>query len=299
MTLRTLIGDGLHRLPPRLHTLVAPEQRADLRHRLGRYLPWEEGVDLTPPELAPGETAGPPDFVGVGTLMSGAGWWYRLVVDHPGVSVRDDIAMERHYLSHFCTRPFGAAEVEQYHGWFPRRAATIAGEWTPSYLAFPWVAPLLAQAAPDARLLVMVRDPVERLRLGLAHTADNRAPHVGSYLDDAIERGFYARQVRRLLEFFPPEQVLTLQYERCVADPVGQLASTYRFLGLDEAHRPTAMYSPGGGTTAVTSCFEPDTLGRLVDIYSSDVADLVALVPGFDLSLWPTFAEAGLGTDDR
>lgn len=291
MTLRLQMAEGLHRLPPRWHGLLPPEPRADLRHKLGRYFAWEQGFDLTPPVPRPGETTGPPAFVGVGTQLCGARWWYLLVAGHPGVSVRGDIGMERHYLSHFCTRPFGAAEVRGYHGWFPRRPDTITGEWTPSYLARPWVAPLLARAAPDARLLVIVRDPVERMRRGLAQSAEGRQAHVGSHIADAVDRGFYAAQLRRLLKFFPEGQVLTLQYERCLTDPQGQLEVTYRFLGLDEAHHPVAGYGPGARTAGRLPTLDPETTRRLIDIYASDVADLATLVPELDLSLWPGFLD--------
>jgi len=291
MMLRAAIAEGLHRLPARAHALLPPAQRADLRHRLGRYYAWEEGFDLSPPALRPGEASGPPDFVGVGVPMGGAGWWYRMVTDHPGVSVRGDIAMARHYLSHFCTTRFGDGELQEYHGWFPRRAGTIAGEWTPGYLGCPWVAPLLAAAAPDTRLLLMVRDPLERLRLDLAHSAGNRGDHVGSHIADAVDRGFYAEPLRRLLQFFPVEQVHTLQYEQCVADPEGRLAATYRFLGLDDGHRPVARQRPVNGTAGLAWALDRDTRSRLADIYASDVADLATLVPELDLSFWPAFTE--------
>jgi len=290
MTLRTAIAEGLHRLPTPAHALLPPAQRADLRHRLGRYYPWEQGFDLAPPILRAGEASGPPDFVGVGVPLAGAAWWYRMVVDHPGVSCREDVPMGRHYLAHFCTTRFGEEEAERYHGWFPRRAGTITGEWTPGYLGCPWVAPLLAVAAPDARLLVILRDPVERLRLQLARSAADRSDHIGEHIADAVDRGFYAEQLRRLLQFFPVEQVLILQYEQCVADPDGRLAATYRFLGLDDGHRPVIPRRPDGGTSPPAPVLDRDTRSRLVDIYASDVADLATLVPGLDLSLWPASA---------
>ena len=42
-------------------------------------------------------------------------------------------------------------------------------------------------------------------------------------LGDATWRGFYFQQLRHVFEFFPREQVLVLQFERCVADPVGEM----------------------------------------------------------------------------
>ena len=132
-----------------MQAMLPPEQRADLRRWFGRYHAWESGFEFTPPSPRPGEVSGPPDFVGVGVPMAMTRWWFRLVADHPGVSVGDDVDMARHYLSHFATRPFGSTEVQRYHRLFPRRPGTITGEWTPSYLGDPWVPRLLAEAAPQ------------------------------------------------------------------------------------------------------------------------------------------------------
>jgi Sulfotransferase family len=203
----------------------------------------------------------------------------------------------RHYLSHFSTVPFGTDEVQRYHAWFPRREGTLTGEWTASYSSELWVAPLLARVAPDARLLLMVRDPVVRLRLGLAATIDSRGPQVGAQTAAAVDRGFYGFQLRRLLEFFPPEQVLTLQLERCRADPVGEVARTFRFLGLDDSHRPSFRPQPPGRTgESVGGEGDPDTDRRLSELYVEDVVDLQSLATHLDLTLWPHFAHLAGGT---
>jgi hypothetical protein len=287
--LRALFGEGLHRLPGKVHTLLPPEQRADLRHWLGRYHQRELGHPLVPLPLGAAEAAGAPDFVGIGTRYSGAAWWYRLVTAHPGVYARPDIAMGRDYLSHFATTAFGDAEVSRYHDWFPRRSGTITGEWSPGYMASPWVPALLAMAAPEARLLVMVRDPIERLRIDLEQRTEGQVSHIGSHIGGAVERGYYAAQLRRVLEHFPIEQVLVLQTERCLADPAGSLATTYRFLGLDDTFVPPATRVPRL-TPAPSTGVDAETVGRLAELYATDVADLESLVPGFDRSRWPEFA---------
>ena len=297
MTLGTTFADWLARLPRGVRELVPPDQRADLRHWLGRYLAWEEGFDLAAPEPRAGETTGPPDFVGVGVAMAGARWWFRLLTDHPGVSHRNDLPMDRHYLTHFSTRPFGHAEILGYHAWFPRPPGTITGEWTPSYLGQPWIAPLLAEAAPRAKVLAMVRDPVERLRMSLGRARkQHRGEHVGWHISDAVNRGFYADPLRRMLEHVPAERVLVLQYERCIADPAAQVEATYRFLGLDDSHRPARhlLMLPRPDRRPGLE-LDPDTVERLVELYAPDVAELARLVPDLDLSLWPSFAGLGPG----
>jgi hypothetical protein len=148
----------------------------------------------------------------------------------------------------------------------------------------------LARAAPDARLLLMVRDPVERLRLGLAATIDNRGSQVGAYTADAVDRGYYGAQLKRLLEFFPSEQVLILQQEQCRADPVGEAARTYRFLGLDHLHHPVPHQPPPTGTVGSDVHWDPDTDRRLAELYGEDVIELRSLAPDLDVALWPHFA---------
>jgi hypothetical protein len=159
---------------------LPPPMRAVLLHARGDYGPWEEGFDFIPPGLAPGEVAGPPDFVGVGVQKGGTSWWFELILEHPGVYQRSGIPKERHYLSRFCIEPFGPSEVDAYRGWFPRAEGTITGEWTPDYFHYPWVPPLLAAAAPDTKILLLVRDPVERFRSGLTFRLRMGAPHTSA-----------------------------------------------------------------------------------------------------------------------
>ena len=290
MSWQIALADRLHELPARFHTFLPSAQRDDLRHWLGRYYPWEAGTDLTPPSLHRGEVIGPPDFVGIGAMAAGCEGWYAMIADHPEVSSRPDLASARHFFSHFATESFGAAEVQQYHGWFPRPPGTLTGEWTPGYAALPWMAELLARAAPDAKLLMMVRNPIDRFRLGLAQRPGDRGSQIGTQVADAIERGFYGAQLCRVLDFFPAEQVLVLQYERCQAEPTDQLSTTYRFLGVDHSHRPAdGRPAPRSGRVSVGP-LDSGVVSRLVDLYSSDVAQLASVVPTFDVSLWSEFA---------
>ena len=290
MPLSRVVGAPFRRLPPTV--------RSALLHARGDYAPWEGGFDQQPPILMPGEEVGPPDFVGVGIQKAGTSWWFDLLVEHPGVYDRPGIPKERHFLTRYGIAPFGPDDVARYHGWFPRRPGTLAGEWTPDYLPYPWVAPLLATAAPDAKILVLVREPIDRFRSGLTFRRRMGAPPTSVTVADAVRQGFAARGIRQLLNFFPSDQILVLQYEQCRDDPAGQLATTFDFLGLDpfepnELRREVNV--SGGGKVDL----DADTEARLVALYRDDVADLVRLAPSFDLSLWPRFADVARGHQDE
>ena len=281
MSVRDRARKEFARLPPGVRKLVL--------HRMGRYAPWEREFDFTPPPLAPGDVAGPPDFVGIGVQKAGTTWWYRLLLTHPDIASRPGVHKERHFLDRFGTEPFGPLEVDRYHGWFPRPEGAVTGEWTPDYFSYPWVPPLLKQAAPDARLLLLLRDPVERFQSGLAHQGRMGSLGTSTSITDAVERGFYHRTIGDWLRCFPREQLLILQYERCVADPEGQLRATFRFLGLPEM-RLTSLEQPLGTPAETKVGLDEDVRRRLTAIYEPDVAALARHVPDLDLSLWPNFS---------
>ncbi len=272
---------------PAFARLPAPARRSIL-HALGKYAPWEDGFDPTPPRAEPGEVTGPPDFVGIGVQKAGTTWWYDAVCAHPDVFSRADIHKERHFFGRYATRPFGPQQCSLYHEWFPRPSGRLTGEWTPDYILHPWVPALLARAAPRARLLVLLRDPVDRFRSGLAHRRRDRGRLTVEAWQEGIERGFYDQALQRWLAHFPPEQILVLQYEHCVADPTGQLARTYRFLGL-EPFVPAALGDRVNATRTLDA-LDDDVRGRLIELYSQDVRALATHFPDLDLSAWPNFS---------
>src|SRR5215469_18849054 len=103
--------------------------RQSIRHRIGPFAPWELGFSADAPATPPGDSIGPPDFVGIGMQKAGTTWWFDLMTAHPGVHHDDRLHKERHFFARFATDAFGATEIERYHRWFPRPAGTITGEW--------------------------------------------------------------------------------------------------------------------------------------------------------------------------
>ena len=267
---------------------LGPANRRLILHRLGRFDPWEPGFDFTPPPLPQGQEAGAPDFVGIGAQKAGTTWWFDLISTHPGVSTPSHLSKERHLLDRMAGQAFDAAAIEQYPQWFPRRPGTIAGEWTPDYATFPWAPQLLHRVAPDVRLLMLVRDPIERFRSGLDHYRQLQQPVDGMVFADAVARGMYASAIVPWTEAFGPDRLLVLQYERCVVDTASQLARTFEHLGLTEYHVSRSEMPPGPNPVDRPP-LDADTIDRLVALYRTDVEQLCRLVPDLDLRLWPRF----------
>ena len=290
VTLRTALGNALYRMPGALRRGLPQPLRDAVRARVGPFAPWEAGFTHRAPPPRPGDVVAPPDFVGIGVQKAGTTWWFGLIAAHPGVAQRPGVHKERHFFARFATAAFGPAEVEAYHRWFARPAGAQAGEWTPDYVSQPWAVPLLWQAAPEARLLLMVRDPVERFVSGLAHSAVTGGAHGGAVVAEAYARGCYATLLRPWLARFGAGRVLVLQYERCVADPAAQLARTYRFLELDDGFTPAGIAHPASPTRVAKLALDDDARRRLAALYASEVSELADMVPGLDLGLWPSVA---------
>lgn len=254
------------------------------------------------PPCPPGWITGPPDFVGLGTKKAGTTWWNEMISSHPGVhrrvsavpGRRPERTKELHFFELHWTGEFTTDDAARYHAYFPRPPGRLVGEWTPRYLLDCWTPAQLRLAAPDARLLVLVRDPVDRLCSSVTHYLRRHGglEHPRAIVEE-IQYGFYAAALGRLTRHFPPEQVLVLQYERCAMQPEVELAKTYQFLGLDDTGFIPARLASRMGAARVEKVSLADQMkAELIREYEPDARRLAEEWP-VDLSLWKHFSHLG------
>ncbi len=252
----------------------------------------------SPPPPPPGHVIGAPDFVGIGAQKSGTSWWYHVLTAHQGVyhpSWMDKyvhpsyLNKERHFFDSFAERSWDPSHIEEYHAWFPRPADTITGEWTPRYLCDFWTPPLLKQAAPEARILVMLRDPVQRFFSGLQHSQRGSERLTLDKFNEHAARGLYSQGLHYWLNWFDPAQILVLQYERCIADPMPQLVRTCNFLGLDTTSLKACEKRFGLRINAglpKSVSLKSHLVEPLREYYRADILSLVESFPSIDPTLW-------------
>jgi Sulfotransferase family len=122
------------------------------------------------------------------------------------------------------------------------RTEKLLGEASTSYLWFPTAARAIHARVPDAKILIVLREPIERayshylmdvsdgveerIFSEVIHDAARR--HTPSYADF----GLYCEQVRRYLDLFG-DDVLVLFFEPLFADPRTGLRGIFEFLGVD------------------------------------------------------------------
>ena len=134
------------------------------------------------------------------------------------------------------------------------------GESSTAYTRHPLVAGVpgaIAAEAPDARLIYLVGDPVERVEAGVREVLSNR---LGSWafvpsdiemrevvgpLDDPANRfvaqGSFMLQIERYLEYFPTESILIVDSDRLRNERKETMARIFAFLDLDPTFWDDAM----------------------------------------------------------
>lgn len=226
-----------------------------------------------------------PDFVGLGALHCGTTWWFDLLTAHPQVDRQLGTDRDGGFFAPFAEQPMRDADVERYRARFPHRPGVLTGEWAGRHLSDVWVHPLLARAAPNARYLVLLRDPIERYLAVLA-----RSEEAVGHMAAVAAQGRYGSQLRSLLRYVRRDRLLVLQLERCRADTAGELRRTLTFLGVDEDVPAELDLAPPPPDPCLTPW--PELLTGLQDLLAPEVtlaAELVA--DDLDLSWWPHFAD--------
>jgi hypothetical protein len=276
----------------RVQRIVRPRPSGDAPNATGEQRS-EHGP--TPPPLKEGWTTGPPDYIGIGVQKAGTTRWWKLIVKHPDVVGWR--LKETHQLSRFGWRPLFEADREAYYRYFPRPAGKLVGEWTPRYMNVPGVVEAMRALAPEAKLLVLLRDPVERYRSGVGQWQKHKERR-GKRLNlwagrkDAYARSFYGFALRPYVQAFGLEQMLILQFEQCLQDPAGQYQRTLEFLGLDDWLPPPEIlgkaYNASRRRPSPAALDEPPDL---IESLEDDVRELLTYAPQIDLSLWPNFRQ--------
>ena len=203
---------------------------------------------------------GLPDFLVLGTQKGGTTTLQLLLNQHPGVFLPP--GKEVHYFSkHWEQSP--AWYASHYNGAAPGQRR---GDITPFYLFHPQAPQRIQSLLPDAQLIVLLRDPVERalsqyfhsVRLGfeplpigegLAAEQERLRTDALLHLQEHsyVSRSRYLEQLDRYRELFPDQQLLVLKSEALFADPATTWERIESFLGLPATPCPSTLPKANSG----------------------------------------------------
>lgn len=257
-----------------------------------------------------------PNLFLVGVMKAGTTTIYDALRQHPDVYMTP--VKEPNYLA-WGDRPLaftGPGDEETVRLSFTRESSYAAlfawhdgerlvGEASTSSLGSERATERILAMAPDASILIILRDPVDRAyatyrRLCLVGRERLRTFEEALAAEDArlaagwepiwayAQSGRYAEHIERHLRCFPAGRVHVLFYDDLAADPSRTVRRLYARLGVDDTFRPDLRrrYNRSAGLASPAGPLTGATARSLRDCYADDLARLVELI-GPVPSSWP------------
>ena len=131
----------------------------------------------------------------------------------------------------------------------------ISGDFSPSYLYSKFAAKNISNYFPDAKIIMVLRNPMQRafsnmvhcVRLGkdqkldlddLLNNEEDRVRNKTA-LFHYLSKGFYYNQVKRFTDLFSQEQLLIIPHDQLIAHPTETVSKIINFVGLTESTPPS------------------------------------------------------------
>ncbi len=208
-----------------------------------------------------------PNFFIVGAPKAGTTSMYSYLAQHPDVYLcpvkePNHFSFESISNQELYYEPSLIESEQEYLDLFRAvRGESAIGEASVSYLYYEEACLRLAAFAPDARILIFLRNPVDRAfshfmmdrRLGLVDEEFEEIVDAGRdsvatalYYQQYVSLGLYTSQVRRYLQAFGPHRVCITFFEDLQRDPLASARRIFHHLGVDTGFEPDVerVYNP-------------------------------------------------------
>jgi hypothetical protein len=198
----------------------------------------------------------PPHFICIGAQRSGTSWMFSCFSEHP------EIFMPQKEM-HFFDR-FPLSELDSYRAKFSQ-PEKVCGEITPDYLSSGEAVDKIAMSCPDAKIIVILRDPVERtsssymLYKEQGVTKDKSLSDVFKNRSDPFTKSLYGEQLEYLFSKINAENIKVVFFERIKTEPEKLLKELFAFIGVNDSFIPKSARlnfnasSVGFGSTKVAN----------------------------------------------
>jgi hypothetical protein len=200
------------------------------------------------------------DFLVVGAAKSGTTALHEILKQQPGLclpgvketnffALTGEKVDFRGPLDDCTINRFSITDWEEYQAQFAASSTDLKGEVCPLYLYSPKAPQEIARRVPNARIIIVLRNPVDRAYSNYLHLVrDGRETlSFAGALEKEEERiamnwewfwhikrqGYYSAQVQRYLDTFPAHQVKIFIYEHFFSETQNGLREMLEFIGLD------------------------------------------------------------------
>jgi hypothetical protein len=195
-----------------------------------------------------------PNFLIIGAQKSASTFVHECLREHP------EVFMPRQEIAFFQDPDYLESDISQLHSIFEgAKNHKALGIKCPDYLARQECPARIYKHIPDAKLIVVLRNPVERavsayywyMQVGIipVRPLEEGINDLisGSYhkryprAQEIIDYGFYYEQLMRYLQYFNRKQLLILQQDDLKDSPHGTISQIYKFLDIEEGYLPKAL----------------------------------------------------------
>ncbi|MFC1698982.1 sulfotransferase [Candidatus Omnitrophota bacterium] len=245
-------------------------------------------------------------FFIVGAQRSGTSYLYHLLEEHPEIEMAKPIQPEPKF---FLTDSLFERGLEYYQSHFfnSKAGARLRGEKSTSYIESEKVARRIAHCFPEARILFLLRDPIERaisnyyfsVNYGLEKMSIEEAflqeenrwlnydPEQTSASPFAyLRRGRYIDYLTMYESYFAAERLKVVVYEQLVKS-LSLVQEIYAFLGVAADFAPAAYQKVINKTDKPDFSLSPELTRYLINYFSESNQHLTKRFK-LDLSEWRT-----------
>jgi len=239
------------------------------------------------------------NFIVAGAPRAGTTWLYFLAQRHPQIAMAQPVVPEPKF---FLVDDLWRRGLDYYsQNWFDQLpTGRVLGEKSANYLESPEAAERIYRALPRAKVIFLLRNPVDRAfsnylwsrQNGLERETFERALAIEEQRERELppqmryarphayfSRGLYAQHLTRFFDCFPREQILVLRYEDILARPEQIAGAFQRFVGVTEIPGLARGLGPINATEAPSPELFPKGLRRrLVERYRAANAILATLL---------------------
>jgi len=208
-----------------------------------------------------------PNFIVIGAAKSGTSSLHNYLSEHPEIYMSKN--KEPNFFAYEGWQPdycgSGDAEaptnvktvpyLKDYQALFDGVTKEKAiGESSPCYLYMPEAPTRIKRYIPEAKLIAILRHPVDRAYSRYSHFCrngretldfsealkeeDNRRKNHWAPGWRYLDFGFYSIQIQRYLDRFDREQIQIYLYEDLKSDPKHMIKNIFQFLGVDDTFQP-------------------------------------------------------------
>jgi len=216
---------------------------------------------------------GLPDFLIVGAAKSGTTSLYNYLLQHESVLP----ALEKEVNFWYRRKKLS---INWYRGNFPMKfklKSKITGEASTIYLKFPNIAYKIKKDLPNAKILIILRNPVDRAFSGYNFALSDHHHESLSFADALVceefsdyrffsyrQHGLYLKLLKPYYENFSKDQILVLDFDELKNHPQKLMNEVCDFLKIN---RKNDWHFEIYNQLSYSSVIDPKTRKWLVDYY--------------------------------